>query len=144
MNFSDLSSLKPDINELKSELSRLCEQYGISRKGVDLDSLDYDLPVDANDKYDVLVSAPKSETVREYLHNEILNAVSDRLPQTVRVPGQLLLADESPSAVSVELDGGQHIANEGLKPAVLSPVVADEVGGYFLFRRQVVQSFVPV
>jgi len=48
----------------------LANQYGITRTGIDIDTLDYELPRDENDKYDVPESAPTGETVRAYLHND--------------------------------------------------------------------------
>jgi hypothetical protein len=57
-------------------ITPLFNQYGITRTGDDLDTLDYHLPLDENDKYDVPYGAPTGETVRSYLHNELLNAVN--------------------------------------------------------------------
>ncbi len=57
----------------------LLNQYGITRTGIDIESLEYKLPLDANDKYDVPQSAPTGETVRSYLQNELLNAVEQSI-----------------------------------------------------------------
>ena len=54
----------------------LLNQYGISRTGIDIDSLKYELPLDDNDKYDVPQGAPTGETIRAYMQNELLNAVN--------------------------------------------------------------------
>jgi len=53
----------------------LMGRYGVSRTGDDEYTLQYDLPLDANDKLHLPISAPTGETVRAYLHNELLNAV---------------------------------------------------------------------
>ena len=60
-------------------IPELYEQYGISRTGDNLDILDYQLPLDINDKYNVPGGAPKGETVRAYVHNDILNAVNESI-----------------------------------------------------------------
>ncbi len=57
----------------------LINQYGITRSGIDIDSLEYDLPLDEDDKYDVPQGAPTTETVRAYLQNEFLNAVESSI-----------------------------------------------------------------
>jgi len=54
----------------------LMNQYGITRSGVDIDSLEYELPLDDDDNYDVPQGAPTGETPRAYIHNEFLNAVN--------------------------------------------------------------------
>jgi hypothetical protein len=60
-------------------VQNLLEPYGVSRTGSDLDTLEYHAPLDDNDKYHVPVSAPKGETIRAYLHNELLNAVDESI-----------------------------------------------------------------
>ena len=67
--------------------------------------------------------------------DEVLNAICDGLAQAVGVPRQLILADEAPLALSVELEDGCEVTNKGLQPAALAPVVADEVGDDFFFGR---------
>jgi len=57
----------------------LVNQYGITRSGIDIDSLEYELPRDTNDLFDVPQSAPTTETVRAYLQNELLNAVENSI-----------------------------------------------------------------
>lgn len=57
----------------------LVNQYGITRSGIDLDSLEYTLPRDSNDLFDVPQGAPTTETVRAYLQNEFLNAIEDSI-----------------------------------------------------------------
>ncbi len=54
----------------------LVNQYGITRSGIDIDSLEYDLPLDDEDNYDVPQGAPTGKTVRAYFQNELLNAVN--------------------------------------------------------------------
>jgi hypothetical protein len=60
-------------------IEHLLDQYGVTRTGDNSDTLEYHLPLDENDKYNVPGSAPTGETVRAYLHNELLNAVDESI-----------------------------------------------------------------
>jgi hypothetical protein len=56
-------------------LQELLSRYGIFRTGIDLDTLDYMLPKDANDKYNVPATAPKAESVRAFMAGALLSAI---------------------------------------------------------------------
>lgn len=56
-------------------LQKLLTKYGIIRTGLDLDHLDYDLPKDDNDKYNVPETAPKTESARAFMSGALLSAI---------------------------------------------------------------------
>jgi len=56
-------------------LQELLIKYGIYRTGLDLDTLDYDLPKDVNDKYNVPETAPMTEEVRAFMSGALLSAI---------------------------------------------------------------------
>jgi hypothetical protein len=57
----------------------LYEQYGVTRTGYNLDTLEHHLPKDDNGKYNVPVGAPTGETIRAYLFNTLLDAVDESI-----------------------------------------------------------------
>jgi hypothetical protein len=56
-------------------LQELLTKYGIVRTGLDLDTLDYDLPKYGNDKYNVPQTAPGTESARVFMSGELLSAL---------------------------------------------------------------------
>jgi len=56
-------------------LQELITRYGIVRTGLDLDALDYDLPEDDNNKYNVPETAPKTESARAFMYGALLDAI---------------------------------------------------------------------
>ena len=56
-------------------LQELLTKYGIVRTGFDLDTLDYDLPKDVNDKYNVPETAPRTESARAFMFGALLSAI---------------------------------------------------------------------
>ena len=56
-------------------LQELLTSYGIVRTGSDLDTLDYHLPTDGNGKYNVPVTAPRTESVRAFMSGVLLSAI---------------------------------------------------------------------
>jgi len=56
-------------------LQELLTKYDIVRTGLDLDTLDYDLPKNGYDKYDVPETAPMTESVRAFMSGTLLSAI---------------------------------------------------------------------
>ncbi len=69
--------------------------------------------------------------------NEIQDRVRDRHREAPRIAQQFVLADEPSLAPRVEFNDGQEVLDIGPKPAVLAPVVADQVGDDRLVPREV-------
>jgi hypothetical protein len=56
-------------------LQELLTKYGIVRTGFDIDTLDYDLPKDVNDKYNLPETAPRTESVRAFMSGALLSVI---------------------------------------------------------------------
>ena len=117
-------------------LQELLTLYGIVRTGSDLDTLDYHLPIDGNGKYDVPVTAPKTETAQAFMSGTLLSAIDasiNNLNTTIAnwndSSKHIVAKEKRGSDVDIEVDYGDiylfRAGLKGLKSLVLTITAYD-------------------
>ena len=118
-------------------LQELLSKYGIVRTGSDLDTLDYHLPTDVNGKYNVPVTAPKTESGRAFMSDALLSAIDAsiaNLNKTITIwndAGKHIVAKEKRGTdMDIEVDYGDiylfRASLKGLKSLVLIITAYDQ------------------
>ena len=119
MNFSDLPSLEPDINELKNQLAKLCEQYKISRFEPE------DIVELLEDGEDVGWIIGQLRQDNDQLDAETLGSVLSSIASIVTPPEDEIVAVEEPSIATEE---NIELASEETQPMDLSQIDLSRLG----------------
>ena len=117
-------------------LQELLSKYGIARTGLDLDTLDYHFPKDANGNYNVPVTAPKTETGRAFMYGALLSAIDasiNNLNTTIKnwndASKHIVAKDKRGTDMDIEVDYGDiylfRASLKGLKSLVLTITAYD-------------------